>query len=411
MWSGNTRHIYLTNKDGTSSDNITFIAAPGETWWEAGVGNGVVIDGASTAPTSVDTIKLSESDYINVIGFEITSGVSGYNTVGIHYEGPLTGGKAYNNYIHDLHGECGSLNCAGISIRSSADSVSATHNMFDNIYEIGDSENQNTSDIVVMDCDLFKVNFNVCKSTDGNGYGIKIKHGDLGATGGEILQNIVTTRVDFPGIACGGVPHTDIKYNYLYDMDNGGIEVKDLGANTDDFTDIYVAYNTIINTNTFCFAFNPDNTDATAGTPSVNAELNICISDHSGTWPSSGDGSSDVRVNHYGSDALYTDHISGNKMVIENNCIYKSTGDAFQGTIFGNNDSTVNGTVYNSWSAWQTAGWDTGGANENPTLDSYGRATSTNCSDAGWLLTSEGGTPTAQGSGRGQRIKRGRLLK
>lgn len=417
--------ILFSNKDGTSSNPITLQAAPGAKWWEVGAGSGVLIEGSgSSVSDNVYVMYFPDSEYVYTYGFEIKTGSGGYNSVGIHYANS-TGGKTKENYTHDLFGECGSLNCAGILIRGHSDDVDAMYNFTDDIYEVGEPGNQNTADIVVMDCDNFKINFNVLKSTDGNGYGVKIKHGTRDGTAGQILHNIVENRDDWPAISCGGSPNTLIKYNYVNDVERGCFEVKDLGSTDDFFSGIEIKSNTCVNTNSFCFGFNPDNLDVTSGTPAVTAQDNVCISDHSGTWASSGDADSEVRIQHYGLNFLYTDLIDGNKIVIENNCIYKSTADAFQGTIFGNNTNPggcvttpINtcadfGNVYNTWSAWQTAGWDTGGSNENPTLDSYGRATSTNCDDKGWLLTSEegggGGGASPEFSGRSvRRTNRGR---
>jgi hypothetical protein len=98
-----------------------------------------------------------------------------------------------------------------------------------------------------------------------------------------------------------------------------------------------------------------------------------------------------VRVNPYGTTAEYTAMITNGYLQIENNCYYNPTysaGGLSNGfNIYGYGDGTVsNFATYQS-----TYGFDTpGGYNENPSLDSSYRATSTNCDGKGW----EGYWPT-----------------
>lgn len=136
-------------------------------------------------------MEFADSDYIDVIGFEGKTGASGYNSVGIHFANSNQS-RAFNNYIPDLHGECGNLNCSGISMRvAPATGNIARYNHIGNVNEVGDETNENTSGILNMDIKDFYIQGNVLLSSEKYGFGIKGKHGAYNNTTGKVSHNII----------------------------------------------------------------------------------------------------------------------------------------------------------------------------------------------------------------------------
>lgn len=392
--SSPAKHIFLNNRDGTSGDNITFRVLPGDTWWEAGVGSGAIIDVAGTSPNSVDVFHFTACNYINVWDLEITNGAAGYANVGIHWDGGGTGGSVKRNYIHDLHGECGGPNCSGVSVRETQVGVEVDHNLTGNIYDTVTPNNQNTSDILFMDSDQFNVHHNYGLDADGNGYFIKIKHPETAAVGGNISDNSCDGRDDWACYATGGHEHTDIVRNYAEDADGGCFFVGDLGSAKDKFSDILISNNTCVSSASVKVAYQPDSGDSALGTPALTVTNNIFVSDKGSTWASSGDGGGEWLVCHYCANTDYAS-TTGGGLVIQNNCFYNSAAVAFLGSIFGSSSpGGSNGNVYTSWGTWIGAGWDSGSFNEDPSINADGQATSTNCDDWGWLPSSGSSTTT-----------------
>ncbi len=104
----------------------------------------------------------------------------------------------------------------------------------------------------------------------------------------------------------------------------------------------------------------------------------------------------------YGPDALYTDVITGGKLLINNNCYY-SPSTALSFGLFESNDANTtcsgrgnNGTSY-TLASWQAAGFDTLSSNVNPTFDTSNKATNASCLTKGW----QNGLPAGGGGGGG----------
>lgn len=103
-----------------------------------------------------------------------------------------------------------------------------------------------------------------------------------------------------------------------------------------------------------------------------------------------------VRIDPYGSDAQLSTFETGTYLTAEDNCYYNaSTAVLFDYYCVGaggggHGPAGAAGDIY-SFANWKaTEGYDTAGSyEENPTFDSYYRATAANCDDKGWLLTSE----------------------
>lgn len=411
--SPNSAQVFLNNKDGTAGNPIKIRVAPGAAWWESGVGvgNGVLVTHSigTRGTDEAEHFQFSSSNYVQIDGFEI-DGSTGYSNAGIAYDGTTTGGRAYNNYIHDIRANCGNNNCGGLKCRNDSDGIEWDHNIArDNWDVLGtESNNLNSSDYVSLDCDQLNVHDNVSYSTDVNyySYGIKFKHGVIGAVGNDINYNIVANK-RHACVEIGGIPHTTVSHNYLKDCnarDSGAaIKVHD-DSSTDEYTDLIFTYNTIINSPFIEFLVNA--TNAPIGTPFATIQYNVAQDDETTAYSTGGDAHDGFfRFCHYCADSVYTTIVTGGIATIDNNCYYNASQNLYF-SLWG--DGVGSGSIYANFTNWQgtSFGYDDNSYSEDPSFDVYGRATSSNCADKGWLLTSEQ-PPTAgtgAGVGRAQRL-------
>ena len=387
--SPNVKHVFISNKDGTVSNPITMMAAPGDAWWETGAGNGVFIKGAGTFSPLAEVIPLQfiTSDCWKVSGFQITTNTVGFSNNGIEMSGPATGGYIFNNYIHDIDGEEDN-NMGCIKLRSSQNGAQISNNLLKDCYErqstTGDPawNSENSSLIRSMGCDNFRYNDNVGFSTANSSMGISVKHGQFGAIGGRIDHNVLYD-LSWDGIAVSGVPNIDIDHNYF---DNVGqttesaIRQVDLGSALDEFTDLEVFNNTSVNSP--CFGSRANQDDHVFGSSVFQFYNNICSDNRATAYPSDGTRGF-IRINFYGSDSLFTAMVP--KISLTNNCYYNTSGTSLLFSLFGDPAAGPLGSNYFGLTGWQSAtGLDLGSFYENPNFNVKGEATSTNCATKGW---------------------------
>lgn len=371
-WSdaGTTRQAYLNNKDGTSTDKITIRSAPGQR---------ATIAGAGTSPTEVWPVHLVDSNYIVVKQLLISGG---YSNAGIYFNGG-TNYEAAANKVTGIRGNSAN-NVGCIKASSGSHNGSIHHNVltgcFDSVSPLGSGNNG----IVIFNNDNIAINDNVVDNANGTaatGVGVHMKTGS--PNGGTLYRNVIM-NTNLSGIWTGQGNFL-MKGNVLSSVAEAATDMalKYSRDNNAYFSGSTFEYNTIINSP--FFEFNPDTTDAAIGNPALTVRNNVVVDDN-GFY--SGDGTKGfVRIHYYGSDALYTDVITGNKLTIDRNCYYNSVPINLYFTIFGDAGSGASGANYSTWSSWQSTSpnsYDDNSFNENPAYNSYHIATSSNCSNKGW---------------------------
>jgi hypothetical protein len=401
-WSSSTRHIYVSNMDGTSSNPIRIMALPGDTFWELGAGSGVLIDGAGTS-TSVEIeamVNLAGSDHWKVSGLEGTIGASGYVTAGIYVTSADTT-EVFNNSMHDINGNCGSNNCAGVKIND-VDNAEVHHNLVYGVWQLSSVDNTNAYGILMMESECggrFHNNISFGSTTNGYGVPMSVKHGgqcaDSGAPYPRFDHNIIG-RSRNPGAVIGCLKNFRFDHNYLEEagsIDGSGslgpsIRVADGGGGDDNCAGIVIEDNTIKNGSPF--TYNIENDINAYGTPAVTWRRNIVV-DNQTTAYNAGFADGFGVVYYSGSDS-FCSALSTSNLVFAQNCYANTDGENLTFTFFGDNSGSPGGATcgtsytgasgYTNWAA----AWETGSFNENAALDEYGRATSANCKYlGGWL--------------------------
>lgn len=396
-WSGSTKQIYVSNKDGTSSDHIKIAVLPGTSWAEAGIGSGVKIAGAGTAAP----IYIEDSSYWDVTGVEVTRS-SGSQDSGIWWNGG-DHGHGWNLAVHGVSATNGNGNPAGLRANSHASWTIDHFLAYDN-YPLTDATNQNNADVLFMDVSDVNIQYGVVYSTANAEIGIKGKHVGTGTTAAYIKNNVVFNEYQ-EGITFGGYSNITVANNYLEENmranSGAGMTIMTTGTTpvSNAYQDIVIEYNTIINSG--CFEVRPEDDATQLGSPFATFRKNVCVDNRATSYPADGtDGF--IRIFHYGSDAVYNEFITGGTLTIDHNGYYNSIGTAIYETVFGDNSSTSNGTTYSTCSSMVTGSGTiahTGSACENPSLNADGIATSTNTRDWGWAQTSSTTTTTTTTTG------------
>lgn len=399
------RMFYLNNING-----VHIVNEPGCAFWEAGYGLGTVINGQGTSPNYIFPVNIFDSLGTEIRGLEI-DGTGGYSTTGINFAGE--GGRVHGNYVHDIDGESGDNNTC--IYNNNTNNHEVDHNLTKNCVEIGTEDNSNNVNILTMESESgVLVHHNVSIGGGAQGYGncIKSKHGGVGASGQTIdIYKNICYNFRQKGIVAGCIDNLHIYNNFLHTtgtIDGSStlgypISLEEGGGGDDECDNIIIERNTIFAGSSW--TLNPPDDYAAFGNPAVTVRYNIFqdnqAADYSGDPP---DGFG--RMWQYGSDADFTALVTGNRIVIDENCYYNSESTPLEFNIFGDNGSTSLGAAYADFTAY-VAGtpFDTNSHEENPLLDVYGRATSANCDEYGWLLTSEetggGGVSTGTTTGRG----------
>ena len=397
-WSdaGTTRMLYVNNKDGTSSNHITIMEAPGEVADIAGTG---------TTPTEVRPAYILLSDYVDFFGIDVHGGYSAAGVWVAESANNEVAGLSTYNIDGDNTGNVGVIKATGVG-----SGPLSIHHMktYDN-YDRANSTAENNYGVVIMDLASVSITDSVgYNTTTGIGSHIfAIKHGYSGGSG------TFKRNVCFRGERSCFVfeqPNTTITNNYAEEVGGNNssntFEYRYLG-NGPIYDSGVIQYNTI---NKAPF-FELINAAGTIGASSVlNAQYNVVLDNRGTSYTADGtDGF--IRIGYYGFDSEYTDIVDGGKLTINNNCYYNSAATALFFTLFGatsggygDGSNGTKGADYASFAAWQ-AKYDAASYSENPTFNSDGGATSTNCSTKGWnknIFTDAAPTSTGTtSSGRG----------
>lgn len=396
--SGPARMLYLFNKDGTSSDQIVFENEPGCAWWEAGYGNGVLFDGQGTSPNAVNVVDLGDSDHVQIKGFEV-DGTGNYSTIGIKHAGG-TGGRIHGNYVHNIDGEAGdNLTCI-YSVGTS--NFRIDHNKAHSCYELADPDNSNNDCFITMDSESnIELDHNDCRGGGVQGYGncIKSKHGGIGASGVTVeIHDNICYNFRQKGIVMGCIDNLHVYNNFLHTTGTvkgsgslgQSLEVRDGGGGDDECDGVLIENNTIYG-GAFGI-FDPTDDYASFGNPAVTLRQNVVVDTYDTAY-NSGAADGFLKMWETGSDADYTALVAGGRFVMEDNCFYNTEGVNLRFGIFGDNGSTSLGAYYTTYAALASAALFGTNYNEDPDLDEFGRAQSSNCSSFGIQLEGEGGGP------------------
>ena len=385
-----TRVWYWNNQDGTSSHGILI--------W------GANILAPNTGGTEVRMIDMTGSSYIVLMNTTLNGDGdnTGYSNAGIDATA-IDYFTMINMNVFDVDGS-GANNVSGIKIRGGNNYVERGTIAHDNYDRSNVSSVNNVMGTTVMDVDGWDIGPGVVWSTDGYGYCDKNKHGDNGSSQDNYFQLRACLNVGRSAIHWESGRVT-AKYNfaYGYGQDDDGLnpwENSGYDSGTCEFADSVLEYNTSIGPSGGV-KFQPDCPNG-VGASALDAQNNVFVSTRDPDWNTNGDGGSDMTVCHYCGDTLYTATMTGGsfssrKFRFDNNCWWNSEGNAFLGSIFGNNDNPPggpSGNRYTSWAAWQAAGYDANSYNEDPQIGSDGIADSTNCIDRGFGAYFTGGSST-----------------
>ena len=401
--SGTTRMFYWTSKAGTSSNPIGWFWSSGASITGQGVdaSPGVASTAGAVTPWRVSTA----SHYWNVWNLTVNGG---YSTSGILQE-EATNGTYWNPTAYNIDGSEDD-NLAGMKIAVDADTTTVYGGTFYNNYERDDANGQNnTIGIVVMDSAGYSVYGAVAYNTGtAYGYGFKAKHTKVGAAA-SVWQGIKASKMRHGCLDIQSEETTAKNFTFA-DCNNtlDGRAIKNANCDSANcrFKNFIVQDGTIINSSAFVFI--PDDTYNSVSNPALTFRRVVVSDDRASSYPTDGsDGF--IALCHYCSNALYTDVYSGGKISINNNCYYNQNAVALFFTVWGDAGAGASGTTYSSFASWVSGtGFDTSSFSQNPSLDSYGRATASNCSAMGWNnnLFTQVTTPIGNG-GKGHRFPRG----
>ena len=329
------------------------------------------------------------NNYIDLRGFIIQGGFHDGTIEGVEGAGISTDGDNHifrANIVRNNEGPNSSNPC-GVSLADSPTNVSVTHNRIYDNYDRTAGTNQNEKNICgytgTGNDIAYNVVYNSAATTDAdNAAGcIWWKHGQATASNTIHDNRMWNCKETAIGSMNDG---TQIYRNLIVDSDFGVWLFWDW-AGSYYVRDSLIEYNTFKNTK--AFRVDPE---IVAGSPEAHIFRYNVTSDNAASY---GNETSMVTIHPYGTDANYTTWFSGGFFQINNNCYYNSLGTTLK---FGLYESGQPSGASYSFANWRgTAGLDTTSFNENPSLDTYHRATSTNCKNWGWLQQ-----PAAGGSGR-----------
>lgn len=379
------RPSIYTRRSGSSGNPIR-IWAPLSSNAPSVTVNPAACDGTPQCPA----VSLITNSYVDIRGLNITGGFHD-GTVDIEGAGISSDGDNHTivaNHVYDNEGPNSSNPC-GISLADSPTNMIVTHNRVHDNYDRTAGTNQNEKQICAYTGTGNDISYNVVYNTAGitdanNAAGcIWWKHGQATAT-----NTITHNRLwNCKEVAIGSMNDgTRINHNLVLDSDFGVWLFWDW-AGSYYVRDSIVEYNTF--KNTLAFRVDPE---IVAGSPESHIfRYNIYVDDASGY----GNESSVITVHPYGTNANFTTWHTGGFYTINSNCYY-NTGVALEFGLYESGEASGAAYSFTNWKG--TAGYDTASFNENPTLDSYHRATSTNCRNWGWLQTSGGGGGGANAS-------------
>lgn len=375
-----TRQMYFQGRTG-----FTWISAPGES---------VQITGAGSGATP---IEFESSNNFAFGGSDRPILVLG-NFAGSAIFHDSSFGDTMENFVtFNTDGASGD-NVTGFKSNGSAsDNWHATHFFSYGNYRRADPRNENNTEVVVFRGTGWSVEYATIWSTPGGGSrGLKLKHNDPSVSW--TMRGLVIKDAYNAGLELmGGGGQIDTNF-FLSNSQNGGYGVELTGGSgVTDFSSDTVFEHNLVYDSAAILVYDRDSDENTSVFGNFLARNNVFIDTRPTAYPVGGsDGfigicRSEFAASSKCSDALYNNIILGGKVIFTNNCHWTVPEVPPYYDVFGDNNTTVKGNRYTSFSQWVNAGWDTGSFNEDPLQNGLYLATSTHCSTFGPQLGVGGG--------------------
>ena len=402
--NGEDAVLFFRELDGTETNPVRVTNWPGETW---------TID--YPRDCSVVTTKkgqgvytyFSSNIFIDRGIIDHVCAANGYQASGIWYrlESGDTGFGIGGMTIKNTKGTS-TENSSAIVINgdSTTDTAKPSDGDIRNntIYNLDGLGTHHISAIIQYRPDHTRVNHNVIgvkdSANEGLGWGIKVKHTEKDPQSqNEVDHNIVVGLTKVSGYSIFGLGGADANkwwhhnlvqmtpppgYEYLANC----MESINQGGGAWQINEL-IEFNTCIGGK---FDYEPN--DLTEDTPTFDMSnlgfYDNTILDRNPT----GLGAQEalIAVAPYMADSYYDVFVA--EAHFDRNCYYNDQGQSELYSIFASGSNK--GADYTSFTAWQAAdtsgvqnkpAWDQNSFEEDPQLDAYARATSTNCRNKGWL--------------------------
>lgn len=402
-YSDGTRNVIAEiTPNGTSGSPIIIHAIPGVT-------AKILLDGASENGLFIS------GDYVHVRAGEYTGSASPLGPM--IWNDHTLGGKVEGGYFHDLIGN-GDNNFAPIYNGTPSNGVFSRNLISDISLSTGNADGKYGIISFFDDGDTFvasKFEYNkffttrasrgTCTSADDSGGALKcftairFKHGTTAAatTGTHSVKGNIAIWSDTPFWVLGG---SSINYerNLIYGPSSGhAFVIKEDASTNSAVQSITITDNTIVDGP--LLQYEPDDYSTTPYN-NVTTSGNVTIDDTATYSAGGGRDAGIYRIQAGGSDAQMALMLSQSMFSSNSNCYWNSTLDAAGAPRYGWFQQTgtgANGGGMYSFTNWKSnvTSQDTSSFEEDPnggtagTLDSYYRATASNCANKGWLRTSE----------------------
>ena len=410
-WSAAPVKMFYTTIDGTSGHTIKIRSEPGKI---------ITIEGQGTSPNAVKPVQFDTAQFWDITG----NSVNGYSGLVIH--GNYAEAGVYNHdsddniiknlYIYRVDGDCGAGECGAVKLDNNSDRITVSNNTLEDTYKVGAETNANSANIFVLRGvnNQFLYNTLLYSSTSLGGHQIFYKHCEVTGDGAWTFRGNFLSKSGGHQLStsCGGAtidhnlfldPLASDTFAITYDGGNGATYFA--AGST-------IEFNTIVNGPGPQF-FTTGSYDQSSTFGLVTFRKNVIYDNRGSAYGSDGaDGF--WRICNYCTNAIYTTIITGSKVAFNSNDNYNSTAQALFATVFGDVPSGASGTTYANFAAWQGSGLSTSEISENPSLDSYNIARSTNTLNWGWfpantITVESSSTGTTTGGSAGViRILRGR---
>lgn len=388
-FNGVTHPAFYSRQSGTSGNDIRVYGVLSNGMPAGKIDVSATCDGTPMCPAAS---LAAEPDYWDIRGIEFTGGTHD-GTVNSEGGGIATDAdnvRFYANWVHDNKGP-NSSNPAGLNVSVAATNWDIAANRFNDNYDraAGVSLNETQIDLFSGSGNIVRYNriYNTAVTTDANNAAqcFRAKHGQ--ASGGTEIHHNQFWNCREAAVGSGN-SNTNMHHNLILDSDRWFF-AQNFGGPTYTTGNI-IEYNTAKNA-----GFAEYIPEVTTGNPADNIVRFNVYQDDDNAY---GDEDSVWTLATYGTDALYTTWWTGGAncggntcLEFETNCYYNSAATALNFCVWCSESGAQNlGTDYN-FAGWQGQGRDDTGFNENPLLDQYHRATSTNCDDWGWLTVPVGG--------------------
>lgn len=360
---GSVNGLVLEGPDCDGSDRIKVVSYPGE--------SAVVIEEVKLLEQGMDNFVFGGQDY----PIELTS------TTDTCFQCQNCDNMTLRNlYIHDCDG---SGNNSGIRLDSVDNTEIYNVRLHDN-YDRSSPGNQNNANIQIFQGRGITINQAIIYNDDRNVSGIKWKHGASSPDAGnehEINSNFVWDCHQFGTSVCigGGLANANYRYNYVEtSVGVAAFDFDDLGG-TQNTGNYVIEYNTFAGAGSSLMRIDYTSADGTDGGGLV--QKNVFTSTDSSITEAIDLGDNST------SDTDYTNIHTGGLWTIDENCYYFPNDGTPQWNLFS---GTPSGSL-RTFAQWQSDGYDSNSHVENVQLDSFDRATSTNCDTYGYALST--GTP------------------